>query len=85
MPEDSQRLGLTEPEEVLLFIESVNGDKFFRDEPELTAEYAEYFETMTGLALPQAESDALLGEQIGRLSHAEETESDPAHESARRP
>jgi transcriptional regulator with XRE-family HTH domain len=78
-------LRLTEPEEEMLFIESVNGDKFVRDEPELTAEYAEYFGVMTSLALPPEEADALLREQAARLRRAEEAGADRAEGSARRP
>ena len=71
-------LGLTEPEEELLFIESVNGDRFFRDEPKLTAEYGDYFRAMSALALPQEEGNALLRDQAGRLRHAEEAGNDRA-------
>jgi transcriptional regulator with XRE-family HTH domain len=78
-------LRLTDPDEKLLFIESINGDKFFRDEPDLTAEYVEYFGMMTDLALSQEEGDALLREQIGRLRRAEETGNGRADRSACRP
>jgi transcriptional regulator with XRE-family HTH domain len=65
---------LAETDEEILFIESVNSDQLSRDEPDRIAEYAEYFETMNGLALSQEGGDALLSDRIDRLSHAEQTE-----------
>ena len=64
-------LKLTEPDEKLLFVESVGGDRFVRDEPELIDEYERYLEMMTAKALSPEEGAALLEEQIGRLRDQE--------------
>jgi hypothetical protein len=69
-------LRLREPEEEVLYIESVNGDQLVRDEPERIAEYEEYFEVMNGLALSEDNGNALLMERIGALRDAENPEAE---------
>jgi DNA-binding XRE family transcriptional regulator len=64
-------LKLTEPDEKLLFVESIGGDRFVRDEPQLIDEHERYLEMMTAKALSPEEGTALLEDQIGRLRDKE--------------
>lgn len=64
-------LQLHEPAEEVLYIESITGDLLARDEPELIAEFAEYFAAMSGLALSKEDGEALLAERIAALRLAE--------------
>jgi transcriptional regulator with XRE-family HTH domain len=64
-------LRLKETGEELLFLESYSGDQLIRDEPGEIAQYVEFFETLTDLALPLEGGTALLQEQISRLRQAE--------------
>jgi transcriptional regulator with XRE-family HTH domain len=60
-------LKLTEPDEKLLFIESVGGDRFVRDEPELTGEYENYLDMMMAKALSPEDGANLIKDRISRL------------------
>jgi transcriptional regulator with XRE-family HTH domain len=65
-------LHLKETDEEVLFQESGSGDQLTRDEPEKIAEYSEYFETLSGMALSPNDGEALLHEHVDRLRRAEE-------------
>lgn len=69
-------LRLSETDDEVLFLESASGDQLIRDDPELIAKYATYFEKLRELALPHEQGEALLKDLIERLHLAGERAAD---------
>lgn len=61
-----------ETDDEVLFVESVNGDQIIQDDPELIAEYTEYLEILSEMAISDDPVEPLLREQIERLRQAEQ-------------